>query len=76
MKRSCEKILSEILEVSLDGTSITGIIYQANLNFEMASRHLETLVDHDLIEMSNGKYKTTKRGKEFLNSYQDIQNLI
>ncbi len=76
MRRSREKILAEILEVCLEGARKTRIVYQVNLNFQVASQYLETLIKQDLIKMSDGKYKTTEKGKQFLNSYQDIQNLI
>lgn len=76
MRRSRDKIISEILKVCLDGANKTKIVYKVNLNFMAASRYLEVLIKHGFIEMSDGKYKTKEKGKQFLNSYQDIQDLI
>ncbi len=76
MRRSRDRIISEILEVSLNGTNKTKIVYQVNLNFVAASRYLKALIKHGFIEMSDGKYKTTEKGKQFLSSCRDIQNLI
>ncbi len=42
----------------------------------MASKYIETLIKQDLIKLSDGKYKTKEKGKQFLSIYQDIQDSI
>lgn len=77
MKRSKELIISEILEVCLDGAIKTNIVYQTNLNFKRIDFYLERLMDNGFIEAEKGKgifYKTTDKGFRTLEKLKDIHS--
>ncbi len=66
----------EILELCVEGSTKARIVHQLNLSYGIASQYLEMLIRHDLIEMSDGKYKTTEKGKRSLSSLRDIKDLV
>jgi hypothetical protein len=44
MKRSRQEIITQILEICMNGASKTKIVYQANLNFKMVNPYLDLLI--------------------------------
>jgi len=65
MRRSREEIVSEILDVCLNGANKTRIVYQANLNFRTVNPYLDLLIEKNLIKVSQGhmlRYETTSQG--------------
>jgi len=78
-KRSRYEIISTILKISVDGVTITKIVYRANLNFKIAREYLAYLIELDMIcvENKNGKtiYKTTDKGKDFLKKFSELEGL-
>jgi predicted transcriptional regulator len=77
MKRSKELIISQILEVCLDGAIKTSIVYQTNLNFKRIDFYLERLMDSGFIRAEQGKgifYKTTDKGFRTLEKLKDIHS--
>jgi predicted transcriptional regulator len=78
-KRSRYEIISTILKISVDGVTITKIVYRANLNFKIAREYLTYLIKLDMIyaENINGKtvYKTTDKGKDFLKKFSELEDL-
>jgi predicted transcriptional regulator len=79
-KRALFDVLSSILEVAdkKGGVNKTAIVYNANLNFLRAEEHIRLLVDHGLLStLGDGtKYCTTEKGKEFLQRYRSLLQLI
>lgn len=73
-------IIAEILEVTLDGSLKTQIMYRANLSFVQLNGYLSLLLDWKLMERTETKektvYKTTPKGIWFLKAYRDIKNLL
>jgi len=65
MRRSRTAISVEILKAAMEGARKTHIVYNANLNFDMANRYLVMLEDKGLIEHKGNMYITTTKGKEF-----------
>ncbi len=55
----------EILKAASKGDKKTHIVYNANLNFDMAKRYLVMLEKRGLIEHKGNLYVTTSKGKEF-----------
>jgi predicted transcriptional regulator len=49
----------------MDGAKKTRIVYEVNLNFNMAQKYLEMLKDKELIEHENGLFTTKDKGKVF-----------
>ncbi len=78
-RRSSDVIISQILEVCIEGASKTRIVYQSNLNFSTVNPYLDLLIAHGLLEMVNGRrtiYKTTKKGIELMKSFKHYQDEI
>lgn len=77
-KRDMGLIVSEILNICIKGAGKTRIIYQANLNSSKANQYLCNLIQNGLIEESTSGsrilYKTTPKGMELMQKYQQLQN--
>jgi predicted transcriptional regulator len=76
IKRSRSKIILEILELCLEETCKTRVVYQANLNFKTVNPYLDLLIENDLIMVNLGPrvlYKTTDKGRELLKNYDRIK---
>ena len=81
MKRSRIEIIRDILKVSEYGAKKTKIMYRANMSFAQRNEYLSLLEERDLIENiedndGNVRYKTSKRGREFLKHMRNIDDLI
>jgi len=77
MKRSRHMIISQILDICINGASKTRIVYQANLNFRTVNPYIELLTKNGLLEMIGGPaitYKTTQKGMKMLKDFKSIQN--
>jgi len=75
MKRSRDKIISEILNICTEGANKTQIVYKANLNFKTVNPYIDLLVKNNLITTKNGKYiryETTERGMNLLHNFNYI----
>ncbi len=64
-RRSRTDIAKDILKVTMNGAKKTHVIYEANLNFNIAAKYLETLKDKELVTHENGLFITTDKGKAF-----------
>lgn len=76
MKRSRDMIISQILDICVNGANKTRIVYQANLNFRTINPYLELLTKNDLIAVNKGQiviYKTTPKGLGLLDNFKQIQ---
>jgi predicted transcriptional regulator len=70
-------IISQILDICIDGASKTKIVYQANLNFRTINPYLDLLTKNGLINVKKEQtiiYKTTPRGLNLLDNFRQIQN--
>ncbi len=70
-------IISQILEICVDGASKTRIVYQANLNFRTVNPYIELLTKNGLLETSVEStiiYKTTQKGMKMLKDFRSIQS--
>ena len=77
MKRSRDMIVSQILDICIDGASKTKIVYQANLNFRTINPYLDLLTKNGLINVKKEQtiiYKTTPRGLNLLDNFRQIHN--
>ncbi len=77
MKRSKDMIISQILDICVDGASKTRIVYQANLNFRTVNPYIELLTKNGLLETSVEStiiYKTTQKGMKMLRDFRSIQS--
>lgn len=77
MKRSRHMIISQILDICVNGASKTRIVYQANLNFRTVNPYIDLLMKNDLLKMRQGQtvlYETTERGIDLLENFKQIHN--
>lgn len=77
MKRSRDMIISQILDICINGASKTRIVYQANLNFRTINPYLDLLTKNGLIDVKKEQtviYETTPRGLGLLDSFKQIQS--
>ena len=77
MRRSRNRIISEILDVCRTGSNKTRIVYQANLNFKTVNPYMDLLIKNNLLEVKPGKnvlYETTDRGISFLDNLNQINS--
>lgn len=70
-------IISEILEIAIDGALKSEIMYKANLSYANLNAYLSFLLSIVLLKREKKKiYKTTPKGLEYLLSYRGIQQLV
>jgi predicted transcriptional regulator len=77
MKRSRDMIISQILDICVDGASKTKIVYQANLNFRTINPYLDLLTKNGLINAKKEQtiiYRTTPRGLNLLDNFRQIHS--
>lgn len=76
VKRSRDVIISQILDICMEGASKTCIVYRANMNFKTVRPYIDLLAKNGLIDIrqeSNTIYKTTKKGVGLRESFKQIQ---
>ena len=79
MKRSRQEIISQILEICMDGASKTKIVYQANLNFKTVNPYLDLLIKNGLIQVNEGRaivYETTPKGIGLIESIKRVHDKL
>ena len=77
MKRSRDMIISQILDICINGAGKTKIVYQANLNFRTINPYIELLTKNGLINVKKEQtiiYKTTPKGLDLLDNFKQIQS--
>jgi predicted transcriptional regulator len=57
----------------MNGVKKTHIVYEVNLNFNIAHEYLEMLKDKELIKHENGLFTTTNKGKVFHEMAKEIK---
>ena len=72
MRRSRIDIIIDVLDAAQMGVNKTSVVYRTNLNFKLADKYLELLQKHKLVENKLDKYKTTDKGKIFLNKAKEV----
>ncbi len=79
-RRGRVEIMMDILDEAFRGVNKTGIVYGANLNFNMAERYLPLLINRGLLVKLDGQtgdvYKITERGREVLENYRQIREFV
>jgi predicted transcriptional regulator len=73
-------IISEILEIAMDGALKTQIMYRANLSFTQLNEYIKFMLEVNLLdkilEDHREIYKTTVKGITFLQCYREIVELL
>ncbi len=76
MRRTKGEIVVKILETCRTESNKTIIVYQSNLNFKTVVPYLDTLKENGFITVANGKYETTKKGKELLATLKKVREFF
>jgi predicted transcriptional regulator len=76
--RSRTDIAAAILEIALDGSIKTKIMYKAFLSFPQLKEYLSVLEEKGLLEYvsTDHEYRTTDKGRHFLKMYKDVGQMI
>ena len=72
-RRSRTDIAVDILRVAMNGAKKTHIVYEVNLNFNIAQKYLEMLNEKELIRHENGLFITTNKGKVFQEMAKELK---
>lgn len=75
MIRSSYTIISEILYLALGGAHKTSLINSCKLSNKTCKKYITTLLEKGLLEKSGNRFHTTKKGIQFLETYQKLERL-
>ena len=72
--RSREEIMAEILKHSLDGEKKTKLVFRTHTSFTHLTIYLDLLLRNGLLEIlpETKLYRTTEKGKMFLQNYEAL----
>jgi predicted transcriptional regulator len=80
--RSKMSLIANILRVSSKTIARTHLMYRANLSHRMLNSYVAYLINQGLLEeessLKNGRltyYRTTKRGQEYVDTYDSLMEL-
>lgn len=76
LNRSRFEIMADILQRAVTGAKKTWLLYSANLSYSQHQKYISTLVELGLLSKMNGLYTTTKKGMDFITSYQTLTSLL
>lgn len=81
MRRTKFDIIVDIIHLTMDGgANKTRIVYGANLNFKIANKYIDFLLDNGLIreEVKEGKkyYFATEKGVQFLKLFRELSGEV
>ncbi len=76
--RSRSEITAMILQAANKGATKTRIMYAANLSYAQVKEYLAFLQSRGLLSYEEGTqlYKLTERGLKFLNTFDQISDMI
>ena len=79
-RRDRLEIIADILEVAKEGQLKTRILYDGNLSFAQLNDYLAFMLKNGFLEVNNDNeeriYRTTNRGIKYLESFEEISNLL
>jgi predicted transcriptional regulator len=75
-RRSAYAIMSELLYVAVSGVSRTFLINSCNIHYKVCEKYITTLLEKGLLEKRGNHFHTTKKGVQFLETYQELENLL
>ena len=75
-------IINLILSVCENGTMITHIMYQCNLNSKQTQAYVSLLVKYELLEKresestTKGVYQATDRARKYMEAYSELSQIF
>ena len=78
VKRDRVEIMAEILGLCSEPRTKTHVMYGTNLSWKMLQYYLSELQSLELLEVKDNstRYVVTKRGREFVEKWKDLQQLL
>jgi len=80
VKRDRYDIIAKILDIARKGAKKTKILYGANMSYNQLKQYLSFLLEKKLLilvpENPSEKYRTTPKGIEYLESYNESKTLL
>ncbi len=78
VKRDRVEIMAEILGLCSEPRTKTHVMYGTNLSWKMLQYYLSELQSLELLEVHNNstKYVVTMRGREFVEKWKELQQLL
>jgi len=73
MKRTKHEIRADILRVASMGAIKTYIVYQANLNFVLATKHIRALIASGRLLKRDNRYYTSGKGYRYISSVEALK---
>lgn len=74
------QIMGDVLGLATAGIKKTHIMYRANLSYEQVHMYLADLIEKGLMIQASADegmvYRTTERGREFLQYYSQLVSLL
>jgi predicted transcriptional regulator len=76
--RSRTDIVAAILEITLEGSVKTRIMYSAFLSYPQLKEYMKLLTESGLLDYSeeNRKYYTSEKGRLFIRMYKEVGKLM
>ena len=72
-KRDSLEIISQMLEAASQGSRKTGIMYRANLSYELLIQYMSVLVENQFLETpDNRTFFLTMKGRRFLKEFREF----
>jgi predicted transcriptional regulator len=77
-KRDRIEIIAEILGLCSEPKTKTHVMYGTNLSWKMLQHYLSELQSRELLEVHDDstRYITSQRGREFLEKWREIKELL
>ena len=75
MRRNAFEIQADLLGIAVEGSRKTRLVYQGNLNFNVIKPHLERMLKAGLMDLIDGFYITTEKGRRFIQRFQALTDL-
>lgn len=75
-KRTPYEIVWQILDYCRKPRKLTQIIQACNLNTSRAKKYLELLISKEMLSKNEEKYKTAKKGLNYLNLMQEVYQAL
>ena len=79
VRRGNLEIAADVISIVAEGTRKTHIMFKANLSYSLVNTALHALLKAGLLEAVGGDYmayRTTEKGREFLDCYNNMQQLM
>lgn len=73
MKRTKHEIRADILRVASMGAIKTRIVYLANLNFKLATKHINALIASGRLFKRDNRYITSGKGYRYISTVEALK---